>query len=315
MILRTLLFACVALVTRDLGVYAAPGKAVYAVNCGGPKHIDSALKITYLQDKGYSSGIASDEGKKFSPMPRVADDTVYQSERYDLKSFSYEIPVRGQGAHTIVLKFSEVYFQAPGEKVFDVSMGGKKTLKNIDIFGQVGKGVPHDEYVEISVEGDALFVEGQKATSGWDSKSKMLTIKFLKGKADNPKINAIVLYEGTTADVPKLPPYDPNGSRQTDPKQQQQEEDDFEALSEEEGAEDVGGYDKQEVEHKRQLHSENVDDEEDIWGDKNTPTPFYLTAPGLLVIFASVIGVTVWAMGSGGQKPSVASEESKKKKK
>lgn len=42
---------------------------------------------------------------------------LYQTERYHHSTFGYEIPLKGDGEYVLVLKFSEVYFNAPDQKV------------------------------------------------------------------------------------------------------------------------------------------------------------------------------------------------------
>jgi len=236
----------------------AEGKVVYAVNCGASSKYYSELeKITYQQDKGYSSGIASDHGNTFSPFPRVQDDFVYRTERYDTGSFSYTVPIKTDGEYVIVLKFSEVWFQSPGEKVFHVEVGGSREVKSLDIFGKVGRGVPHDEYVEVSRKGDELTVEGTKATpEAWNPSTGGLRIDFLQipGK-DNPKINAIVVYDGTLDDIPTLPPYDRKAAAKS-----RYEEDTYEDDEEEEEDDDGGSLDDIDLDDHQDVVQQGLDE-------------------------------------------------------
>ncbi len=45
------------------------------------------------------------------------DAILYQTERYDTKTFGYDFPIKGDGDYVLVAKFSEVYFTAPNQKV------------------------------------------------------------------------------------------------------------------------------------------------------------------------------------------------------
>ena len=45
------------------------------------------------------------------------DQILYQTERYHTDTFGYDIPVKEDGWYLLVLKFSEVYFNAPNMKV------------------------------------------------------------------------------------------------------------------------------------------------------------------------------------------------------
>lgn len=97
----------------------------------------------------------------------------------------------------MILKFSEVYFQAANEKVFDVALGRKTILKNLDIFATVGKSHAYDEYVELELKNDKIYHNNAEAADAYDSQKKAVKIRFLKGPKDNPKINAIVILKGT----------------------------------------------------------------------------------------------------------------------
>jgi hypothetical protein len=82
---------------------------IFAVNCGGESHIDS----NYLK-----TGITSDYGRS-SIINRVPTDdmTLYQTERYDLQKFSYEIDLIDDGDYVLWMKFAEVWFNGPNMKV------------------------------------------------------------------------------------------------------------------------------------------------------------------------------------------------------
>lgn len=92
------------------------GEVVWAVNCGGPKHIDSH-GVEYKADF-LDMGTASDYGRSFA-INRVpsADHIIYQTERYHNEDFSYPIPITSDGEYILTLKFSEVWFTERYQKV------------------------------------------------------------------------------------------------------------------------------------------------------------------------------------------------------
>lgn len=92
------------------------GQVIWAVNCGGDAHTD-IHGIKYQKDMA-KSGIPSDYGKSLLIQRVVPQDAVlYQTERYNLGSFSYDIPLSGDGEYVLVLKFCEVWFAASSQKV------------------------------------------------------------------------------------------------------------------------------------------------------------------------------------------------------
>ena len=111
-LLLTLSLTLLSTVTHVGGL----GDVVYAINCGGESHTD-IFGITYDKDNN-RMGTASDYGKQLI-IGRVAqqDQILYQTERYHTSTFGYDIPVENDGWYLLVLKFSEVYFNAPNMKV------------------------------------------------------------------------------------------------------------------------------------------------------------------------------------------------------
>lgn len=112
----------------------------------------------------------------------------------------YELPVR-KGVHTIILKFAEVfsfwyskmYFQKPGQRVFNVKIGNTIVLENFDVIERSGgKFAAHEEYIQIEVKQDGVYYQGRKLTQAI-SNNKLL-LSFAKGRADNPIIQAIIVY-------------------------------------------------------------------------------------------------------------------------
>lgn len=96
----------------------------------------------------------------------------------------------------MVLKFSEVYFNAVDEKVFDVALGKEIILKDLDIFARVGKAMAHDEYIVFEIQNGKVIINKREISGAYDESSKILKLKFVKGAKDNPKINAILLIKG-----------------------------------------------------------------------------------------------------------------------
>lgn len=195
-----------ALALWQCATVATAYKVVYAVNAGGEAHIDR-FDIRYEADTQQKLGVASDFGTRYTIIGRVqADEILYQTERYHTSTFGYDLPAKeGDGEYVLILKFCEVYFNQPNQKVFDVVLNGEHTVvADLDIFAQVGKGVAHDEYVYFTISRGRLFYKEEESEIRGDK----IRVEFIKGYRDNPKVNAIVLLKGNLANHPKLPPLD-----------------------------------------------------------------------------------------------------------
>ena len=177
----------------------SPSNVEIAINCGGPE-FRTKSGVTYQKDNYFEGGEASDFGMN-SEIKNTKDKEIYQTERWSSKDLDYNIPLKKDGKYVLVLKFSEVYFNSKGEKVFDFKIGDTTILENIDIFEKVGKNNAYDEYIEFELKKNKIYVDGKEAVNGYDEDNKKLQISFDKKEADNPKINAILIVRGTLKDT------------------------------------------------------------------------------------------------------------------
>jgi len=175
---------------------------VFAVNCGGDAHTD-ANGIIYRKDN-LKSGIASDYGRNGNINRVPKDDMIlYQTERYDLQKFSYEIDLTDDGDYVLWMKFSEVWFNGPNMKVFQSLLNDEHSvIDELDIFSEAGRVTAHDEYIPFQIKNGRLVVKSRSS-----SYSGVLKITFQKiDHRDNPKVNAIIIWKGSVDQIPKLPP-------------------------------------------------------------------------------------------------------------
>jgi len=62
---------------------------------------------------------------------------LYQTVRY-APTLTYNIPVVN-GTHTVTLYFAEIFFNGPGQRVFNVSIEGQTVLQNFDVWAAAGQ--------------------------------------------------------------------------------------------------------------------------------------------------------------------------------
>lgn len=152
------------------------GQVMVAINCGGESLIDSN-GIRYTKDPLTDIGIASDYGRMLD-IKRVPaqDKPLYQTERYSTESFGYTVPLPSADADYVLwLKFSEVWFNAPNQKVFDIALNGAIVVNELDIFDKVGRGVAHDEYVGFQIRAGKILINGKAQPF-----SNEIRIEFIK---------------------------------------------------------------------------------------------------------------------------------------
>ncbi|KAF6016406.1 hypothetical protein EB796_025290 [Bugula neritina] len=176
---------------------------IWSVNAGGERHTDSS-GIKYNKDTA-AVGEASDYGRTMTifRVPQQ-DQILYQTERYHTSDFSYNIPLKDDGDYVLVLKFSEVWFNAAHQKVFNVQLNGEDVVEQLDIYKEVGRGVAHDEIIPFKVKSKKLIVNGKKS----DIVGKSVSLTLVKGYHDNPKLNAAYVAKAAVEEIPTLPPLD-----------------------------------------------------------------------------------------------------------
>ncbi|XP_062854773.1 malectin [Trichomycterus rosablanca] len=192
-------------------------RVIFAVNAGGDAHTDSH-GIHFRRDPLEGKlGKASDYGMRLPILRSSPEDQIlYQTERYNEDTFGYEVPIKDEGEYILVLKFAEVYFAQSQQKVFDVRMNGHMVVKDLDIFDRVGHSTAHDEIVPFTIKRGKLSVLGEVST--FNSK---LTVEFIKGYYDNPKVCALYIMKGKPEDVPKLQPHPGLEKREEDEEEEE----------------------------------------------------------------------------------------------
>lgn len=178
-------------------------RVIWAVNAGGDAHTD-VHGIHFKKDPLEGKvGKASDYGMRLPILRSSPEDQIlYQTERYNEDTFGYEVPIREEGDYILVMKYAEVYFAQSQQKVFDVRLNGHVVVKDLDIFERVGHSTAHDEIVPFSIRKGKLSVQSEVSTF-----NGKLTVEFVKGYYDNPKVCALYVMKGTLEDVPKLQPH------------------------------------------------------------------------------------------------------------
>jgi hypothetical protein len=138
--------------TGTAAVSLVPSGAI-RVNSGGPAYTDP-LGRSWSADTGFSGGSIY---STTSTIAGTSTPVLYQDERYG--AFSYQFPVVN-GGYTVNLKFADLYFTTPGQRVFNVAINGQTVLSNFDIVAAAGGGFTAvDEPVTINVTNGTITIQ------------------------------------------------------------------------------------------------------------------------------------------------------------
>jgi hypothetical protein len=129
---------------------AYPG-VISAINAGGPKYTDGQ-GLAYRGNTQFSTGYAY---TTTAAIAGTTDDPLYQSERYG--DFSYGIPV-ANGDYLVTLKFAEIYWTQPGQRVFNVLLEGVKVISKLDLVAKVGPKAAYDVTLPVHVTDGKLNI-------------------------------------------------------------------------------------------------------------------------------------------------------------
>jgi Malectin domain len=127
---------------------------IWTVNAGGPRYTDGQ-GIVYRGHTRFSTGGAY---TVTAAIAGTTDDRLYQSERYG--DFGYTIPV-ANGDYLVTLKFAEIYWTQPGQRVFNVLLEGVKVISNLDLIAKVGPNRAYDVTLPVRVTDGQLNIKFQ----------------------------------------------------------------------------------------------------------------------------------------------------------
>jgi hypothetical protein len=86
----------------------------------------------------------------------TADPHLYQTERWG-NTFKFTAGVTN-GNYTVKLKFAELFWTAPGQRVFNVAINGSPVLTNFDILAQTSPMTALDKTFPVSVTNGVVTI-------------------------------------------------------------------------------------------------------------------------------------------------------------
>lgn len=109
----------------------------YRVNAGSTSDYETTDGRIWTRDMGFwNTGVANAIDPDIDIAGTTTRDEIYRSSRSDPESgdeMLWSFPITN-GAYRVVLHFSENVYTAPGQRMFDVEIEGRKVLTNFDIF-------------------------------------------------------------------------------------------------------------------------------------------------------------------------------------
>jgi hypothetical protein len=165
----------VVLIRSESQTDTAP-QSVYRINAGGDSY--TLPDGTIFSADAFHSGGNVHVQSGLSDIDNTLSDEIYHSERYG--NFSYNFPVSSNGDYKVILHFAEIYTSGNGSRKFNVNIEGQQKLSEFDITAEAGKGLTALQKTFTVAVNDNL-----------------LTVDFLKGSVEWPKVSAIEVMPAT----------------------------------------------------------------------------------------------------------------------
>src|SRR5262249_55022855 len=155
--------------TVSLSVTSSP-TGTFQINSGGP------AAGTWLADEDFSGGNTRSTGGTINTNGGRNPGAGAGDQKDGWGGLDFQIPnLTPGGSYEVRLHFAEIYWAAPGLRLFNVAINGATVLSNFDIFATAGG------------RNIALVEQFTTAADG----NGNITIAYEQGAADNPKSSGV----------------------------------------------------------------------------------------------------------------------------
>lgn len=128
-------------------VLTTPGLSqpiVFRINAGGESYTDT-LGNHWSADQVYSPGgwgyVGGQTYQTDDGISGTSDDPLYHTERFWLDAYKFDVP---NGDYDVTLKFAEIWYKRPNNRMFHVKIEDRTVLSYFDIYATVG----HDHAID-----------------------------------------------------------------------------------------------------------------------------------------------------------------------
>lgn len=134
-------------------------QTVIRVNCGGGAYRDR-FGNDWSSDQKYRPGSWGHVNGGYSliypySIKGTVDDPLYQAERNALDFYRFTVP---NGNYVVQLKFAELYYKKVGQRIYHVSIEGKRVMQDFDMFATAGFARAIDRTFQVTVNDGRLDI-------------------------------------------------------------------------------------------------------------------------------------------------------------
>lgn len=152
--------------------------------------VGGAGDTTFLPDSFGTGGLTSTkpaDKRAHTVFSRTVANRIPNEVWYTARHLEsvYELTgLTAGGSYELRLYFLDWYFTRPGQRIFDVDVNGTRVLRDFDIVGTAVEAGADAPLTAFGVEEDFAVTADENG---------VVRIDFVRGRADQPQVNAIVL--------------------------------------------------------------------------------------------------------------------------
>jgi len=148
-------------------------------------YTDTTGKV-WSADRAYSVGSWGNTGgstySNSNTISGTPDPDLYRSERFGNFQYQFTVP---DGNYQITLKFAEIYWDAVGQRVFNVDIEGTRVMSTVDLNALVGKNTAYDRTFAVTANDGVLNIDFRTITDN----AKISAIEVVSGgQTQNPPV-------------------------------------------------------------------------------------------------------------------------------
>lgn len=180
-------------------VVTKPAEGSFYIHAGGSSVTDSTGQV-WQADTDFQSGAG---GSTTHGITGTTDPELYQNERWG-NPFSYVIP-SPNGTYSLTLKFAEIYFGSPGQRIFNVSVNGTQVITNLDIYAKVGNFAAYDVTIPLTVTTGVVQIVFTSTVN--EAKISAIGLKAINTVPTNPSLSPVAAQCGEWLSTYNIVPY------------------------------------------------------------------------------------------------------------
>ncbi|CAD8085519.1 unnamed protein product [Paramecium sonneborni] len=163
---------------------------IHAIDCGNYMRYHSFNGIKYKSDRffqGSSQFIDYNNKIEIIQIKETLDQDIFQTQRQGF-NFFYQLPLNMNSSEIqnfiLMLDFAELQYSNSNERIFEVYLGNKLIIANLDIYKEVGRETALTIEIHFQIQGQEAFYKDELLLGAINKKNELIIrLKAIKNQA------------------------------------------------------------------------------------------------------------------------------------